>query len=182
MVISSNGNKTFFSLTNFSLTPTEITATYNIKDSYGTILDNYTFLFNKDTNNNKYILNLKEPLKIKLSSESSKYLFISILKLTERLNQIKKRNKIKKQISSNANSNENNDNTEEEKELFGFNYVIHKRIDIKNFNINELKIENSDIKKEYFRYIVKYQRMNHPVFVGRRLIILNFFVRWKKMK
>ena len=141
LVISSNGNKTFFSLTNFSLTPTEITATYNIKDSYGTILDNYTFLFNKDTNNNKYILNLKEPLKIKLSSESSKFLFISILKLTERLNQIKKRNKIKKQISSNANSNENNDNSEEEKELFGFNYVIHKRIDIKNFNINELKIE-----------------------------------------
>ena len=144
IVISTNGNKTYFSLTNFSLNPTEITATYNIKDSYGTILDNYTFLLNKDATNNKYILNLKEPLKIKLSSESSKYLFISILKLAERLKQIQKRNKNKKQINTNSNSNDNKDNTnelEEEKELFGFNYVIHKKIDLKNFNINELKID-----------------------------------------
>ena len=144
LVISTNGNKTFFSLINFSKTSTEISITFNIKDSYGTILDNYTILFIKDVTNNKYILNLKEPLKIKLSSESSKYLFISILKLTESLNQIQKRNKIKKQINSNGTSNDNKDNTnelEEEKELYGFNYVIHKKIDIKNFNINELKVE-----------------------------------------
>lgn len=142
LVISSKGNKTFFSLTNFSLTPTEITASYNIKDSYGTILDNYTLLLNKDSINNKYILNLKEPLKIKLSNESSKCLFISILKLTERLNQIKKRNKIRNQINSNSSDNKDDINeNEEEKELFGFNYVIHKKIDLKNFNINELKIQ-----------------------------------------
>ena len=43
LVISSNGNKTLFTIKNYSITPSKIEITYNIKDSFGTILDDYTF-------------------------------------------------------------------------------------------------------------------------------------------
>ena len=98
LVISNNENKTFFTIVNYLITPSKVEITYNIKDSFGTILDNYTFVFNKDTKNNKYSLNLENPLRITLPSESSKLLFISFLKIKERINQIKLRNeKIKKE-------------------------------------------------------------------------------------
>ena len=136
LVISNNGNKTIFSLINYSITPSKIEFTFNIKDSFGTILDNYTFIFNKDEKTYKYSLNLQQPLRILISSESSKLLFISLLKLQERIKQIQKRNKTPKKEISNK-----NEDSEQEKDLFGFNYVIHKKLDIKNFNINELIIE-----------------------------------------
>ena len=81
---------------------------------------------------------MKTPLNIILKNESSKILFIFILKLKERINQIKIRNQ---KINTREN---NNSESEEEKELYGFNYVIHKNLDIKDFNINELKNESNN--------------------------------------
>ena len=137
LVISNKENKTFFSIVNYSITPSKIEITYNIKDSFGTILDNYNFVFNKDIENNKYSLNLESPLKLTLQSESSKLIFISFLKTKERLKQIKKRNNNIQNIPSINNENDN----EQEKELYNFNYVIHKKIEAKDYNINNLQIE-----------------------------------------
>ena len=139
LVVSNNENRIFFSLINYSITPDKIQITYNIKDSFGTILDNYTFIFNKDEKSNKYTLNLESPLRIILSKETSKSIFISFLKLKERLKQIK--NKNTKEIINKNESLENNNNIDSEKELYGFNYVVYKNLDIKNFNLNELQIE-----------------------------------------
>ena len=136
--ISNNENKTFFSIINYSITPSKIEITLNIKDSFGTILDEYTFILNKDEKINKFILNLVESLKIILPSESSKLLFISFLKIKERIKQIEKRNK---NISKFNNNKKEGNEIQEEKELFGFNYVIHKKLDLKNYNINDLQIE-----------------------------------------
>ena len=138
LVISNDENKTFFKIVNYSITPSKVEITYDIKDSFGTILHNYTFIFNKDEKINKYSLNLETPLRIILSRESSKLLFISFLKIKERINQIKIRNeKInKKKIINNSNNN----NDEEEKELFRFNFVIHKNLDMKDYNLNDLQI------------------------------------------
>ena len=47
--------------------------------------------------NNKYNLILEMPLRIKLSSESSKFIFISYLKIKERIKQIQQRNKYQKE-------------------------------------------------------------------------------------
>ena len=141
LVISNNENKTFFSIVNYLITPSKVEITYNIKDSFGIILDNYTFIFNKDEKNNKYSLNLETPLRIILPSESSKLLFISFLKIKERINQIKIRNtKINKNNKILNNINNNNE-SELDKELFGFNFIIHKKIDMKDYNINNLQIE-----------------------------------------
>ena len=134
-IISSNGNKIRFSLIKYSITKTKIEISCKIDDSFGTIMDNYTFIFNKDDINNKYSLKLDYPLRIILASESSKSIFISCLKLKERIKQIQKRNKF--------NCEKINNNDEKEDELFNFNYTIHKKLDIKNFDINKLNIELS---------------------------------------
>ena len=134
-ILSSNENKIKFSLVKYNISKEKIEITSNIKDSFGTIMDNYTFILNKDDINNKYSLKLDYPLRIILSSESSKAIFISVLKLKERINQIKKRTKI--------NNKNNNNNDEKVEELFNFNYTIHKKLDIKNFDINKLSIELS---------------------------------------
>ena len=133
LIIANNENKIKFSIVNYSIDKSKIIITYNISDSFGVILDNYTFIFNLDEMNNKYNLILEIPLRIKLSSESSKFIFISYLKIKERIKQIQQRNKYQKE-------NDNNNNKEEE-ELYNFNYIIHKRLDIKDFDISKLKIE-----------------------------------------
>ena len=134
-IISSNDNKIRFSVIKYCISKTKIEISCKINDSFGTIMDNYTFIFNKDDINNKYSFNLDFPLKIILSSESSKSIFISCLKLKERIKQIQKRNK--------SNCDKINNKEEKENELFNFNYTVHKKLDIKNFDINKLNIELS---------------------------------------
>ena len=134
-IISCNENKIRFSVVKYSISKTKIEISCKINDSFGTIMDNYTFIFNKDDINNKYSLKLDYPLRIILSSESSKSIFISYLKLKERIKQIQKRNKF--------NCDKINNNDEKENELFNFNYTVHKKLDIKNFDINKLNIELS---------------------------------------
>ena len=127
-----NENKIEFTVVNYIINKSLIAITYNIKDSFGTILDNYTFNFRRDESINKYSLILDAPLRIKIMSESSKAIFISFLKLKERIKQIQKRNLY--------NSDKINNNTNEE-ELYNLNYIIHKSLDIKNFDITKIKIE-----------------------------------------
>ena len=127
-----NENKIEFTVINYIINKSLIAITYNIKDSFGTILDNYTFNFKRDESINKYSLILDAPLRIKIMSESSKAIFISFLKLKERIKQIQKRNLY--------NSDKINNNTNEE-ELYNLNYIIHKSLDIKNFDITKIKIE-----------------------------------------
>ena len=177
LVISNHGNKTFFSIVNYSITSSKIEITYNIKDSFGTILDNYIFVFNKDIQNNKYSLNLESPLRITLQNESSKLLFISFLKVKERLNQIKKRNK---NIQNISNINNENADNEQKKELYNFNYVIHKKIDISNYNMNDLQIEillekiiieiyENNVKSKFsiHNFNVTYENKNLEVKIGK---------------
>ena len=134
IVTSNQNNKIKFSVVKYSIDKSKIEIIYKINDSFGTILDNYTFVLNRDEISNKYSINLSLPLRIKLSSESSKSIFISYLKLKERINQIQKRNIF------HENDTNNNDN-EEEEDLFNLNYIIHKKFDIKNFDITKIKFE-----------------------------------------
>ena len=128
-----NENKIEFTVVNYIINKTLIAITYNIKDSFGTILDNYTFNFKRDESINKYSFILDVPLRIKIMSESSKAIFISFLKLKERIKQIQKRN-----LNSSEKIKNNNDEVEE---LYNLNYIIHKNLDIKNFDITKIKIE-----------------------------------------
>ena len=130
-IVSNNENKIKFSVIQYSINKSKIEITYNISDSFGTILNDYKFVFNRDETNNKYFLHLDLPLRIKLSSETSKFIFISYLKLKERIKQIQKRNACPI----------NNNNIKEEEGLYNFNYIIHKKLDIKDFDITKLKIE-----------------------------------------
>ena len=134
-IISSKENKIRFSVIKYFLSKTKIEVTCKISDSFGTIMDNYTFIFNKDDINNKYSHKLDYPLRIILASESSKSIFISLLKLKERIKQIQKTNKL------NLDKNNNNNNDEKENELYNFNYTVHKKLDLKNIDINKLNVE-----------------------------------------
>ena len=129
--ISIHENKIKFSVVDYSITKSKIGITYNIKDSFGTILDNYKFVFNRDETNHKYNLKLDLPLRMKLSSESSNSILISYIKLKERIKQIQKQNKYNSQQINISN----------EDELYNFNYIIHKKLDIKDFDISKIKIE-----------------------------------------
>ena len=130
-IISNEKNKIIFSVIDYNINKEKIEITYNIKDSFSTILDNYKFIFNMDTKSNKFWINLDTPLKLKLSKESSESIFISFLKLKEKMKQMQKR----------INNKIQNINNKTDNELYCFNYVIHKKIDIKNFDINKLKVE-----------------------------------------
>ena len=130
LIVSNNENKIKFSVVQYSINKTKIEITYNISDSFGIILNNYKFVFNRDEMDNKYILHLDLPLRIKLSSETSKFIFISYLKLKERIKQIQKRNVYQLE----------NNKMKEEEGLYNFNYIIHKKLDIKEFDITKLKI------------------------------------------
>ena len=132
LILSIYEDKIRFSVVKYSINKTKIEITYNIKDSFGTILENYTFIFNRDEKDNKYRLHLDLPLRVKLSNESTKSIFISYLKFNERIKQIQKRNK---------NNLDNININDEEEDLYNLNYIIHKKIDIKDFDVSKLKIE-----------------------------------------
>ena len=163
LAVSNEENKISFSLLSFQITSTKIEITCNIKDSFGTILDNYTFILSKDEKINKYSLNLEAPLKLVLPPESSKLVFISFLKMKERIYQIKKKIENEKKIRNNEiihekdndKENEKKNQTEKEKELYEFNYK--KEIDIKKFNISDVHISISieKIKIEIYENSVK---------------------------
>ena len=165
-LLNSDNNKIEFNLDNCSLTKNKLNFTLNIQDSYGTILDNYDFSFIMEQNfiDQKFIFHLKESLNITLSKKSTLFIFITILKLITIFKNIKK-------ISNDKNENKNNINGSEEGEnLFLFNYVKYKDLDIDLKNIvldiifNDINIEINEKKCSSFlsikNLILKYENKN----------------------
>jgi len=165
-LLNSDNNKIEFNLDNCSLTENKLNFRLNIKDSYGIILDNYDFNFIIEQNfiNQKFIFHLEESLNITLSKKSTNLIFITILKLITIFKNIKK-------FSNSNDENKNNINgSEEDKNLFLFNYVKYKDIDIDLKNIaldiifNDINIEINEKKCSSFlsikNLILKYENKN----------------------
>ena len=165
-LLNSDNNKIEFNLDNCSLSKNKLNFTLNIQDSYGAILDNYDFNFIIEQNfiNQKFIFHLKETLNITLSKKSTSFIFITILKLITIFKNIKK-------ISNVNDENKNNVNgSEDDKNLFLFNYVKYKDIDIdlKNISLdiifNDINIEINEKKCSSFlsikNLILKYENKN----------------------
>ena len=165
-LLNSDNNKIEFNLDNCSLIENKLNFRLNIKDSYGIILDNYDFNFIIEQNfiNQKFIFHLEESLNITLSKKSTNFIFITILKLITIFKNIKK-------FSNSNDENKNNINgSEEDKNLFLFNYVKYKDIDIDLKNIaldiifNDINIEINEKKCSSFlsikNLILKYENKN----------------------
>ena len=159
-LLNSNEEKIEFNLINYSLEKDLLSFTINIKDSFGTILDDYKFNFKKEQINNKqkFQLYLEESLNIVSSKKTTFFLFITYLKLKKILD-IKNANNSKK--------SENKEQDEESQNLFCLNYIEHKDINI-DFNkiifdimIKELSIEINEKKCKTFlsinNLILKYE-------------------------
>ena len=164
-LLNSENNKVELNIQNFIFNGSLLSFTINIQDSFCTILDNYSFNFNKEKNENKnkYKLYLDEALNIKLSKESSFFIFATYLKL--------------KQISKNVKYKQNDDINDMDNEikedinkLFCFNYVEHRDINI-DFNnycldiiINDLNFElNEENCSSFFslkKLDLKYENKN----------------------
>ena len=139
--IKNKDNKIEIKIIHYLLTENEISFTVNIKDSYGVILNDFTFNPKKDGNN--YIFHLDSPMNIILSNQSTKIFFLNYLRYQKEL------------------SNKNNEKNEIEKNdemLFGFNYVSYKDIDLGkidmndyslDININKINIQIMEEKENY---------------------------------
>ena len=91
------GNKIDINFYDFLLTETYFCFTLNIKDSFGEIFQDYTFMINTTKENNNYKFHLNMPLKLTLSKDSSKFFFLLYLKLQK----VKEENKNVKNIMIN---------------------------------------------------------------------------------
>ena len=180
-LLNSDNNRIELNLKNGSFTKNNLNFTTNIQDSFGTILDDYTFNFHreKDGNKQKFKFYLEEPLNITLSKNSSFFIFVTYLKLIAISKKIKKNSKIKKNEENKDNiENEGNDKNAN---LFCFNYVEHKNVDIDFNNIcldiklNDINIQLNEKKCSSFlsikNLILKYE--NKDLFLKTEKIEVN---------
>ena len=118
--IISKNNKIEVKIKNYVLTENSLSFTVNIKDSFGVILNDFTF--NPKIENNKFIFHLDSPMDIILSNKSTKCFFLNYLRYQKEL------------------SNKNDDNKRKEKgkeeELFKFNFTSYKNIDLGDIDMN----------------------------------------------
>ena len=168
-LLNKDDNKIEFNLTNYSLNKNLLSFTINIQDSFGTILDDYTFNIKRERINNvqKFQFYLDEALNIILSKKSTFFLFITYLKLKKILETIIKKSKNKNNEEKINNDNNNYDNKEENINLFCFNFIEYKNVDIDFNNIlvdimlNEINIEINEKKCKSFlslnNLILKYE-------------------------
>ena len=156
-LLNKDKNKLEINIQNFVFDKENLSFSLNISDSFGTILDNYTFNFNieKNEKKQKYKLNLEQPMNIIISKDTSFFIFLTYLKLKEIPNNIKY---IKEKIIN----NNDDEITDEINKLFCFNYVEYKEIniDFNNYNgeflINELNIELNEKKCSSFIFLKKF--------------------------
>ena len=167
-LLNSDDNKIEFNLSNCSFTKNLLSFTINIQDSFGTILDNYSFNFHReqDGNKQKFKFHLEEPLNIILSKKSTFFLFVTYLKLKAISEKIIKNSK-NKNAEEKDGVNVIDNKKEENINLFCFNYVEYKNVDI-DFNNICLDIILSDVNIEMYEkkcstslsiknFIIKYE-------------------------
>ena len=123
--IRSQNNKIDFKVSDYSINENSLNFNINIKDSYSTILNNFSF--NSKKENNKYILHFDTPIDINLSNVSSRIFLINYLKYQKEL--------------SVDNSNNKSSEKKTKNELFGFHYNSYKNLDLGNINMNDYTVD-----------------------------------------
>ena len=129
------GNKIDFFFNDFLLTETYFCFTLNIKDSFGEILPDYTFMVNTIKHNNTYKFHLEMPIKLTFSENSSTFFFLLYLKIQN----LKEENK---------NLNNNNIIDTANEHLFEFKYTSYFKLnidDVKNIGLDFL-IDKTEIE------------------------------------
>ena len=164
------GNKIDVNFYDFLLTDTYFCFTLNIKDSFGEIFPDYTFMINTIKEDNIYKFHLNMPIKFVLSKDSSKFFFLLYLKLQK----VKEENKsLNKNIISYAND-----------QLFGFKYTSYIKLDVEDikqigfdFLIDKTEIEINEEKCKSILLInnfsVKYENKNININIGKILLSTN---------
>ena len=158
------GNVIDINFNDFLLTETYFCFTLNIKDSFGEIFPDYTFMINTIKENNTYKFHLNMPIKFTLSKNSSKFFFLLYLKLQK----VKEENKI-----GNQNIITNND-----EQLFAFKYTSYIKLNVGNANEfgldflidkTELEIYEEKCKSVLLinNFIVKYENKNLTISLGK---------------
>ena len=166
------GNKINIIFTDFLLTETYFCFTLNIRDSFGEIFPDYTFMINTIKEGNIYKFHLNMPIKFTLSKKSSKFFFLLYLKLQ----------KVKEENKSGYNIQEKS-NTEDE-QLFGFKYTSYIKLDIEDirqigldFLIDKTEIEINEEKCKSLLLInnfsVSYENKNIILNIGKILLSTN---------
>ena len=166
------GNKINIIFTDFLLTETYFCFTLNIRDSFGEIFPDYTFMINTIKEGNIYKFHLNMPIKFTLSKKSSKFFFLLYLKLQ----------KVKEENKSGYNIQEKS-NTEDE-QLFGFKYTSYIKLDIEDirqigldFLIDKTEIEINEEKCKSLLLInnfsVRYENKNIILNIGKILLSTN---------
>ena len=123
--IRSQNNKIDFKVSDYSINENSLNFNINIKDSYSTILNNFSF--NSKKENNKYILHFDTPIDINLSNVSSRIFLINYLKYQKELSVDNSNNKLSEKKTKN--------------ELFGFHYNSYKNLDLGNINMNDYTVD-----------------------------------------
>ena len=123
--IRSKNNKIDFKITNYSINENSLNFNLDIKDSYSTILNNFSF--NPKKENNKYILHFDSPIEINLSNVSSRVFFINYLNYEKELSIDNSNNKLYEKKTDD--------------ELFRFHYKSYKNIDFGNINMNDYIVD-----------------------------------------
>ena len=159
-LLNSDDNKIEFNLKNYSLNKNLLSFTLNIIDSFGTILDDYTFNFKREKIDNKlkFQCYFEETLNIILSKKSTFFMFITYLKLKTISEKFRKKSK---------NRESEEDKKEENINLFCLNFVEYKNVEIEFNNyildiiVNEINIEINEKKCRSFlainNLILKYE-------------------------
>ena len=160
------GNKIDFCFNDFLLTETYFCFTLNIKDTFGEILPDYTFMVNTIKHNNTYKFHLEMPIKLTLTKNSSNFFFLLYLK-------------IQKVKEENLNLNNNNYIYNSDNEhLFEFKYTSYFKLnidDVKNFGLDflidktEIEIYEEKCKSSLLinNFSVKYENKNIFLNIGK---------------
>ena len=165
------GNKIDFCFNDFLLTETYFCFTLNIKDTFGEILPDYTFMVNTIKYNNTYKFHLEMPIKLTLSKNSSTFFFLLYLKIQK----VKEEN-----LNSNLNKNNNYIYNSDNEHLFEFKYTSYFKLnadDVKNIGLDflidktEIEIYEEKCKSSLLinNFSVKYENKNIFLNIGKIL-------------
>ena len=164
------GNKININFYDFLLTETYFCFTLNIKDSFGEIFPDYTFMINTIKENNTYKFHLNMPIKFILSKDSSKFFFLLYLKLQK----VKEENK----------NGNNNVSLNKNDQLFRFKYTSYIKLDVEDikqigfdFLIDKTEIEIYEEKCKsnllINNFSVKYENKKININLGKILLSTN---------
>ena len=160
------GNTIDISFNDFLLSETYFCFTLNIKDSFGEIFPDYTFIINTIKQNNTYKFHLDMPIKLTFTEKSSTFFFLLYLKLQK----VKEENK--KLGCNNYIYNNGNEH------LFEFRYTSYLRLnidDVSNIGLDflidktEIEIYEEKCKSSLLinNFSLKYENKNININIGK---------------